>query len=370
MSNTLSKEQFQSLFDKLQVRKDIDCELVFEAFTFAIDAADKLSSSNVLGKATPINPIAMVLYLVNEFGFYLETHEVTCKELAEDDNAMSQIVSFAVDKYFTNEHLKFENTKVISKFSPLISNLDIYLNFILGVLGKFERHNPRETLLLDVMYKGFSIAKAVSGMVVDGFETEAFSLWRTLHENECILSLLDKYGDQVVNSYLKHIDYGRAFRGGFSSKETTDKIFGVMKGEMKNLDLKSKDMKKYIEYGWLSAIPEYNKDSMFKFNFRDGVERLSGLNAYSKLYEMASEISHSSPILIYSRNEYYFHLSILCVYESFFRLEEIFANFYRKNALDEDVKRYLVLRGAYYPILQTLYRRERDLFKQINQPNK
>ena len=78
-------------------------------------------------------------------------------------------------------------------------------------------------------------------------------------------------------------------------------IYEIKEG-MKDNDLKSKDMKRFIEYGWLSAIPDVKLGRIpdFKFNFRDGVERCANLRQYSKVYEMSSEIAHSSPLLIYS----------------------------------------------------------------------
>jgi len=362
MKNILSHEQFINLFNQLQVRSQIDPEVVFEAYEIAYEGAIELSQSNLFGKAVPVNSFPLTLYLINEFGFYLDSHDVDCKSLKDDETAISRIVSLAVDKYFTNEHLNYKNTRLTTKYSPVVSNLDLYLNFMLGMLSRFPKNNPNETLVLDVMHKGFSIMKAILDLVVDGFGTEAFSLWRTLHENECILHLLNKYGTPIQNKYVQHLKYGVAFRGGVKDKEEDDKIFAELKEGMRALELKSKDMKKYIEYGWLTAVPNYNEDPQFKFNFRDGVERLAGLSAYSKLYEMASEISHSSPILIYSRDEYYLRLTLLTVYECFFRYEKIFSEFYLSRISKEEADRYTVMKKTYYSILFYIYDREKKRF--------
>lgn len=363
MKNILSKEQFFDIYNHLQVSSLIDPEIVFEAYEVAYEGAIGLSESNLFGKSAPVSSLPLILYLVNEFGFYLESHQSTCELLKNNETALSQIVSLAVDKYFTNEHLNYKNNKVFSKFSPIISNFDLYLNFMIGILSRFPNNNPNETLVLDVMNKGFSIMKSILDLIVDGFGTEAFSLWRTLHENECILHLLNKYGTGVQATYVKHLKYGVAFRGGIKDKEENDRVFVTLKGEMKNLDLKSKDMKKFIEYGWLVSIPNYNEDNQFKFNFRDGVEKLAGLSAYSKLYEMASEISHSSPILIYSRDDYYLHLVLLTVYECFFRYEQIFSDYYLSRISKEEAERYKVMKKTYYSILFYIYEREKGRFQ-------
>ena len=201
-----------------------------------------------------------------------------------------------------------------------------------------------------------------SAIIITGFETEAFSTWRTLHETECILTLINKHGDKVTQAYLKHMRYALAYRGAIPSKEETDAEFVKIKEEMRALDLKSKDMKKFIEYGWLSSIDNYNEDPMFKFNFRDGVERLAGLTSYSKVYEMASEIAHSSPLLIYSRPQYYYRLTVIELYESFFRLEKIFTEIYVSRIDENEAKRYMAMRNVYYSTLQVLYQNESRLF--------
>jgi hypothetical protein len=185
---------------------------------------------------------------------------------------MAYLASVTLDKFFTNERLAYKMGTLTSKFSPSMSTLDLYLNFILGMLSRYKQGDPKETLVVDVMQKGFLMAKCITDLLTDGFETEAFSTWRTLHENECILHVIVKYGQPVIERYLKHLRYAVAFRGGIQSKEETDKVFLEIKEGMKEVGLKSKDMKRYIEYGWLLGIKDVMNVPDFKFNFRDGVE--------------------------------------------------------------------------------------------------
>lgn len=359
----LDEKQFNNVCDNLKVNPNLSREFIYESYKVAMDGAKELLESNVFGKAIPINSVVLLLYIINEYGYYLDTRNLKSEDIkTSDEKVISQIASIALDKYFTNEHLNYSNEHYISKYSPVISTLDVYLNFILGVLKNYPKNNPKETLVLDITFKGFSMAKAISESIVNGFETEAFSLWRTLHETECILALLSKYGEPIINSYLNHLKYAIAYRGGLKTKEETDKTFEEIKSLMKELDLKSKDMKKFIEYGWLSKVPNYNESPTFKFNFRDGVEYLAGLSNYSKTYEMASEIAHSSPLLFYSRQDYYFHLVTLLLYESFFRLEKSFSDFYLKRISEDEIKRYLNLKTVYYNGLINIYKNEQMLF--------
>jgi hypothetical protein len=125
------------------------------------------------------------------------------------------------------------------------------------------------------------------------------------------LLVLTKYGKPVIDKYLLHMNYAMAFRGLAGDKEKTDAIFTQIKGEMRTFDLKSKDMKRFIEYGWLLKVSALDKAEPVKLNFRDGLEKTAGLKRYAPIYEMSSEIAHSSPLLIYSRREY-FHASCPC----------------------------------------------------------
>lgn len=61
----------------------------------------------------------------------------------------------------------------------------------------------------------------------------------------------------MQDEYVQHIIYDNAFRGSIQSKERTDEIFIALKADLKSHGLKSKDMKKFIEYGWLYQTPEY-----------------------------------------------------------------------------------------------------------------
>lgn len=356
----LNKEQFSQLFKNLKVHESINEDEIFDCYDFAFDNAEKLLESNVFGKGQPLNNVVLILYLINEYGFYFSV----MKEVKDKDVALSKIISVALDKYFTNEMLDYRNEQYINRFSPAISTLQLYLNFILGILKNFPQKNPQETLLVDMANKAFNISKAIIELILTGFETEAFSTWRTLHETECILTLINKHGEKVTQAYLKHMRYALAYRGAIPSKEETDAEFVKIKDEMKTLDLKSKDMKKFIEYGWLTSIENYNADPMFKFNFRDGVERLADLSQYSKVYEMASEIAHSSPLLIYSRPQYYYHLAIIELYESFFRLEKIFTEIYIKRIDKNEAQRYIGMRNVYYSTLQVIYQNESRIFRE------
>ncbi|MDY6430122.1 MAG: DUF5677 domain-containing protein [Bacilli bacterium] len=362
------REDFDSLLRELKVPESFNYGFLFTAFEYAMEGAASISQQNASFISNGINPLEVVFYLINEHSFYIKTHpNLNMDELIKNEQYLQMLASITLDKYFTNEHLNYKMGNLTSRFSPEMSTLDLYFNFILGMLSRYQHGNPRQTLIVDIMNKGFQIGKCVSSLLEGGYETEAFSTWRTLHENECILAIIVKYGPPVIEAYLKHMSYGIAFRGGIPSKEETDKIFLQIKSEMKVHDLKSKDIKKFIEYGWLLSVPGIENVSDFKLNFRDGVERVAELNTYSKVYEMSSEIAHSSPLLIYSRRGYFFYFTLLNLYESFFRLEKIFTSLYMSNVEEEQRKKYAEMRKLYYWEVVAAYNQIKENFKKYNE---
>ena len=362
----ISFEQFQDIYKALGVKESLDSQFLYDVYQNAMEGAKSIDEANLLGRVVPVNPIALILYIVNEHGYYLDIHPDAAQEaVIKDEKYMQMIVSIALDKYYTNEHLSYKSKTILSRFSPGISTLNTYLNFVLGVLGRYSRNQPNETLIVDIMSKGFSMARAISDLLVSGFETEAFSTWRTLHEAECILLVLTKYGKPVIDKYLLHMNYAMAFRGLAGDKEKTDAIFTQIKGEMRTFDLKSKDMKRFIEYGWLLTVSALEKAEPVKLNFRDGLEKTAGLKRYAPIYEMSSEIAHSSPLLIYSRREYFMHLALVNVYESFFRLEKIFAEIYVRSISEAEKQRFLLMRKIYYSQLVSLHAQERAKIRKM-----
>ena len=163
------------------------------------------------------------------------------------------------------------------------------------------------------------------------------------------------------------MQFGLAFSNSIEDKTKQDEIFYSMKEEMKEYNLKSKDIKKYIEYGWMYAIPETKDDPTFKLNFIDGLEKLAGLSSYNSRYELSSEVIHSTPLLIYSRKQFFYYLTLLSLYESFFRLEKVFSSLFVRNVGEEQVKQYIGMRNLYYAQLVSIHKRESVAFNKLKQ---
>lgn len=299
----LNKETFVNFLKERKLADEVDFDNLYELYDLVTETISEILAQTNNPFNVYVNHYVVILYIINEYKFYLFSHNIKDHSLITKDSEEIQVIgSLCADKFLTNEKLNFKSEAFLNKFNPPISTLDLYLNFSLRTLESIKVKDRNASLIRDMLTKAMKMGKCIVNLLTDGFETEAFSTWRTLHENECIMICLVKNGAEMFDAYFKHIRYALAYRNQIQNKEEVDKIFEQIKSEMKEHGLKSKDMKKYIEYGYLYTAKNQNPDDPLKLNFRDGVEKLAGLNNYSKVYEMASEIAHSSPLLLFQKD--------------------------------------------------------------------
>ena len=300
-------------------------QFLYSIYSYTVEGISDLAKEQTFGNLQGINHLELIGYCVGEYSYFVAgVKEEQLKQYQKDDNFIMSISSIVADKYLSLTQFSHNRGSLVNHFMPPISTLYVYINFIQNIVDTFSKKDSRAALLADLFTKSISICKCTLDLLVRGFETEAFSCWRTLHECECTLIILFNNNIDVIKAYHRHMQYGFAFRDALSDKDEQTKIFLSMKEDMKQYDLKSKDIKKFIEYGWLYSVPGVKEDETFKLNFRDGLEKVAGLSSYAKRYEMSSEIIHGTPLLIYSNREYFYFLTLLSTYESFFRLEQIF----------------------------------------------
>ena len=360
----LEKERVNEIISKLNNPEIKNPELIYQIYLTASEGMNELLASNIIPSVGFINPLDILYYCVGEYVYMLRGRsKEEQKKLLDNNDFITTVASVVSDKYLSLSKFNHNEKILTNKYIPPISTLNLYLNFMLNILHTYNKNDPKSTLINDLLIKSVSISRCILQLITDGYETEAFSCWRTLHECECTLLLLDKYGDRLINRYLIHMQYGLVYKHPNESDEKSNRIFNDMKEEMKEYALKSKDIKKYIEYGWLYAIPGVKEDESFKLNFRDGLEKIAGLGMYSSVYENSSEIIHSTPMLIYSKKEYYYFLTLLSLYESFFRLEKVFVSLFSKQVSNEQMEGYIRIRKLYYAQLVAIHHRESENFK-------
>ena len=340
-------------------------EFLYEIYSYTVEGIESVADSKMIGNLQGVNHLELIGYCVGEYMY--TAYNLSSENLAKfqkDENIFVSISSVIADKYLSLAQFSYQEQSLANRFTPPISTLYVYVNFMLNIVRNYNKKDPQTSLLADLFMKSISICKCTLDLLIKGFETEAFSTWRTLHECECALIILSKSGEKGIKVYLKHLQYGLAFRDTIADKNRQEEIFQAMKEEMKTYDLKSKDIKKYIEYGWLYSIVKEEDKNSLKLNFRDGLEKVAGLEAYSKRYEMSSEIIHGTPLLVYSDRQYFYFITLLSTYESFFRLEELFHQMFVRSVAKEQIQAYESMRKIYYSHLVAIHKKESQHFKQ------
>lgn len=360
--NILSKEQVYLVIKSLNAPvKEENYGFIYDVYTRTINGITELNDANVFSKINGVNNFDIISYICGEY-IYLTRNfsDEKIKEFNTDENSLNTVASFVADKYLSFSMFNYREKKLTNKYLPPVSTLNLYYNFILNVLNTYQQNDPSTTLVIDLLVKSISISRCVLNLLVDGYFTEAFATWRTLHECECTIILLNKHGQGLIDTYLKHMKYAIAYKNGIANKEEQDQIFVQIKKEMADHGLKSKDMKKYIEYGWLYDLKEFNDLPNGKLNFKDGLEVVSGLDAYGTSYNISSEIVHATPLMLYANNSNLYITTLILIYESFFRLEKIFIDYIMPRVNKNSLDMYLKMRKLYYSYLVRIYNSEKS----------
>ena len=366
MNALISKDTFKSFLLGLDKNLEPHQDFLYDVYEGVYEGILELNSKENGEPIFNVNSIELIFYILGEFNYATRGFDKDKIEAFKSNEKMVEMLSnVSADKYLSLSLFNHKEEKLTNRYLPPISSLELYVNLMLNIVSRYPRNNPTNTLIVDLLTKSLSIARCTLTLLCDGYETEAFSMWRTLHECESVLIILDKYQDVAINAYLKHMEYGIAYKDGIADKAKQDSIFDQIKKEMASFGLKSKDMKKFIEYGWLTKIDDFNQNKEYKLNFRDGLQSLAGLHQYATVYMTSSEILHSTPLLIYSNKSYFYYLTLLNLYESFFRIEKVFVSLLFQRIDDQGKAKYLEMRNLYYQQLINIHQREMQMFQMM-----
>ena len=361
-----TQEEFAKFMQNLHLTNGLDIDYLYEIYRDVFEGLSEISANKEAGQTFDVNSFDIIFYLLGEYLYSLRgLNPQQIEEFIKNEKIKDSMTNVVADKYISLGIYNHIESKLTNKFFPPISSIELYVNLMLNIVNNLSIKNKDNALLIDLLNKTLSIARCILGLLCEGYETEAFAMWRTLHECECILILLDKYKEKVIPSYVRHMQYGVIYHMG-ENAENNQEVFAEIKNEMAKYGLKSKDTKKFIEYGWLLSIPGYEKLENFKLNFRDGVESLADLHQYSDVYMTSSEILHASPMLFYANKTYFHLLTLVNLYESFFRIESVFQSLFFINFSDEAKQKYVEMKRLYFSQLISIHQRELTNLKNIN----
>ncbi|MCI5744696.1 MAG: DUF5677 domain-containing protein [Erysipelotrichaceae bacterium] len=305
----------------------------------------------------------MVFYICAEHRFHLQLVKDEYKnQIEQDEKYFQQLVNVVYDKLIINEFRSVDSKSVISKYSVEISLLTMFINRLFVLLGqcKINPKSSKQKLQIDIFAKCFMLIKSTLNQLVDGLETEAMSSWRTFHELLCVLCVITKGDEKVAQAYFRHLTYGAYNRGEISDEKEIEIITKQMEEDMVALAVKKANKEKFINYGWIHWAFKTYKDEEVKMNFLGGLQKVADLTSYKKYYEIASDVTHSTPLLVYADKMKLTTTTLKITYEHFFIIETMFTTFCM-NDLNMNVEEnkalydYLLFKKTYKPKVEIVY---------------
>lgn len=346
--------QFINYIRKFKQVESAEDDLLYTAYSELIELLKVHHDAFATLPFEPLDHTRLILYLIYDYEFRLAGLNIDQRiQQMNDDVFFTNFVTTVVDKYGSESYFKYEENRLITRFHSEISTINVYVNFISLKLNQIAVNKESERLYVDLLRNAFSLCRTIAELLVAGFEKEALSTWRSLHEVEAVLVLVQN--PHVLQVYEEHVIYNAAFSK-LLPKAQSDEIFLEIKSKMKMFNLKSKDTRRFIEYGWIRACEGFDANT-HKFNFRDGVQELAGLGYARNAYKNASEAAHSSPLLLFIDPRAFLSETLRNLYQSFLVIEDLFAANYAQNAVQSEVNIYNKVREIYLKDISEVLKR-------------
>ena len=305
----------------------------------------------------------VVNYICAEHVFHTSLVKPDQREALENDEKyFNQLVNICYDKLIVNEYRSIDSRAVISKYSVETSLLTMFINRMFVLLGqmKINQGVAKQKLQVDIFAKCFMLIKSTLNQLCDGLETEAMSSWRTFHELLCVLRVISKGDEEVSKAYFRHLTYGAYNRGEIKDPKEIEKIQASMEKDMQILEVKKSNKEKFINYGWIHwAFKRYN-DEEVKMNFLGGLQKVADLTEYKKYYEIATDVTHSTPLLVYANKTNLTTTTLKITYELFFIIETMLVSWCSNDLglspqTNKPLYDYLVFKKTYKPKVEIIY---------------
>ncbi len=209
--------------------------------------------------------------------------------LTADENYRDALVSGVVESIFVLENIKTSAVRIVNEYNPVYCRFNILLDFMLNIgLKNRGKNKPRTAVaVMKLFEKAFLKLKGIMTLISRGLEQEAIVVWRSLHELECVISVLCKYDEKVIEEF-ETFDRFSEKRDDMDEQTQADydariKAFGI---NIKN----NNEVDHFENYGWMGAIPGLEL-TKWNLNFRF-LEDLAGLGEKYKEYQVACDASH------------------------------------------------------------------------------
>ena len=179
----ISFEDFKKALSILNAQMKGHEEFLYSIYSYTVEGIGDLVEDQIFGNLQGVNHLELIGYCVGEYSYFVAgANEEQLRKLQLDENFTVSISSIVADKYLSLTQFSHNSGSLANRFMPNVSTLYVYINFIQNIVDSFPRNDSRAVLLADLFTKSISICKCTLDLLVRGFETEAFSCWRTLHE--------------------------------------------------------------------------------------------------------------------------------------------------------------------------------------------
>ena len=208
--------------------------------------------------------------------------------VTRDEAYRTRLITDVAESVFILENIKTSAKRIINEYNPMYCRFNILLDYLLAVGLKGSAASKERTA--KAVYKLFETAflklKGIMMLAAKGLEKEAIVVWRSLHELECVISVLCKYGKDVIEEFETFDRFSDPERMDDRTRSDYDektKKFGI---NLKNAN----EVDHFENYGWMGAVPDLQL-TKWNLNFRF-LEDLAGLGEKYKEYQVACDASH------------------------------------------------------------------------------
>lgn len=273
--------------------------------------------------------------------------------LQKNNEYRTKIVNDITSKILLNEHSAINPNSVTNRFSPEITMMKVYAVFINSIILRLKDYNNnndiRKNTICRLIFKFMSMINAVLDLLADGYDTEALSLWRSLHELECTIIVIQDYEEGVAESYVEHLKY---LPLEFDEDNVNNELINEMNNEMKKY--KGITKPQFINFGWLLGIEEIKGH---RFNFKETLSFLANQNERYEAFKFPSKFIHPSAVHITINRGSCYIDCIYQTYQSFLNISNCFDIFIGNEYENADIVRsdYLKNRNPYNEALMEIY---------------
>lgn len=205
--------------------------------------------------------------------------------------------------------------------SPEIWSYCVVCDRFLLIHTNFNRELEQyENIAVKLMHDAFSSIKGTVQLLATGQNTCAVTLWRHLHEVECISLIILKYGKDAILAYYDHQRYA----------EIDDNDSEFVSAIEKFKDKIGQNKNGFKNYGWLLQISDFIDNwstKGYRLDMRNGLQKFAGLATKESGYKTASKILHPTALMLSVSPEQYYVVTMELLYDTTMNIIDTYGAF-------------------------------------------